>query len=42
MAKYICLVCGYVYEGEKPPALCPVCRAPADKFKLQEEEKKEK
>jgi len=42
MAKYICLVCGYVHEGDNPPPFCPVCRAPADKFKLQEEEKKEK
>ncbi len=27
MAKYVCPVCGYVYEGENPPAVCPLCRA---------------
>ncbi|MGI6206297.1 MAG: NADH peroxidase [Anaerovoracaceae bacterium] len=35
MAKYVCQVCGYVYEGDKPPEKCPVCGAPAEKFKLQ-------
>ena len=30
--KYVCTVCGYVYEGENPPAECPVCHAKADKF----------
>ena len=28
MKKWICPVCGYVYEGENPPDLCPVCKAP--------------
>ena len=37
MAKWVCSVCGYVYEGETPPAFCPVCKAPADKFVKQEE-----
>lgn len=23
MAKWVCTVCGYVYEGENPPAECP-------------------
>ncbi len=32
MAKWVCKVCGYVYEGENPPAACPQCKAPADKF----------
>ena len=31
--KWICTVCGYIYEGENPPAQCPVCKAPASKFK---------
>ena len=39
MKKYVCLVCGYVYEGEEPPAECPICHAPASKFVLQEGEK---
>ena len=38
MAKYVCTVCGYVYEGDAAPAECPVCHAPADKFELQGEE----
>ena len=32
MAKWVCKVCGYVYEGEQPPAACPQCKAPASKF----------
>ena len=34
MKKYICSVCGYVYEGESLPAdfVCPICKAPASKF----------
>ncbi len=30
--KFRCLVCGYVYEGENPPAECPLCHAKSDKF----------
>ena len=37
MAKWVCSVCGYVYEGEAAPAVCPVCKAPAEKFIKQEE-----
>ena len=35
--KYVCTVCGYVYEGESLPAdfVCPVCKAPASKFAAQ-------
>ena len=32
MKKFVCSVCGYVYEGEAAPAECPVCKAPASKF----------
>ena len=35
MKKWVCSVCGYVYEGEQPPAQCPQCKVPADKFVLQ-------
>lgn len=35
MKKFVCTVCGYVYEGEAAPAECPICHAPADKFKEQ-------
>lgn len=37
MAKWVCQVCGYVYEGENPPEKCPQCGAPASKFTKQEE-----
>lgn len=32
MKKYVCSICGYVYEGEQPPVECPICKAPASKF----------
>lgn len=32
MAKWVCSVCGYVYEGEAAPEKCPQCSAPAEKF----------
>ena len=35
--KWVCSVCGYVYEGEQPPERCPQCKVPADKFVKQEE-----
>jgi rubrerythrin len=28
-------VCGFVYEGDAPPANCPQCKAPAEKFSEQ-------
>ena len=37
MKKWICPVCGYVYEGENPPEKCPQCGVPGSKFKLMEE-----
>ena len=37
MAKWVCSVCGYVYEGENAPEVCPVWKAPADKFTKQAE-----
>ncbi|MBQ8490613.1 MAG: NADH peroxidase [Pseudobutyrivibrio sp.] len=40
MAKYVCSVCGYVYEGDNPPEECPVCHASSDKFKKVEGELK--
>ena len=35
MAKWVCSVCGYVYEGEAAPEKCPQCGAPAEKFVKQ-------
>lgn len=39
MKKFVCTVCGYVHEGDTPPEFCPICKAPASKFKEQEGEK---
>ena len=36
--KYVCPVCGYVHEGDEPPAECPVCHVSGDKFKAVEGE----
>jgi len=30
--KFVCKVCGYVYEGEAAPAECPVCHAKGEMF----------
>ena len=38
MAKWVCSVCGYVYEGDQAPEKCPVCKAPASKFLKQDAE----
>ena len=35
MKKWICSVCGYVFEGENPPEKCPQCGVPASKFTEQ-------
>ena len=35
--KWVCSVCGHVHEGDQPPAECPICKAPAEKFTKQEE-----
>jgi rubrerythrin len=32
MKKFVCTVCGYVFEGEQAPEQCPICKAPASKF----------
>ena len=37
MKKFVCSVCGYVYEGEAAPKECPICHAPAEKFNKVEE-----
>ena len=37
--KFVCPVCGYIYEGDSMPAdyKCPVCKVPGSKFKVMEE-----
>ena len=32
MKKFVCSVCGYVYEGAEAPDVCPLCKAPKEKF----------
>ncbi len=39
MKKYVCMICGYVHEGDSAPDACPICRAGAEKFKEQATEK---
>jgi len=38
--QWQCLVCGYIHKGEHPPAKCPVCGAPAEKFRPLEAKNK--
>ena len=37
--KWVCSVCGYVYEGSEAPEFCPQCKAPRAKFVKAEGEK---
>ena len=32
MKKFVCIICGYVHEGDCPPEKCPICGAGAEKF----------
>lgn len=32
MKQWVCSVCGYIHQGDTPPAQCPQCKAPAEKF----------
>ncbi len=40
MAKWVCPVCGYIHEGDNPPAECPTCHVSGEKFIKQEGELK--
>ena len=33
MKRFVCTVCGYVYEGDSAPDICPVCKQPGEKFR---------
>ena len=33
---WVCTTCGFVWIGEDPPELCPVCKVPAWKFEKAE------
>ena len=32
MKKWVCQVCGYIYEGDVAPEECPVCHVGPEKF----------
>ncbi len=36
MKKYVCSICGYMYEGGVRPSICPQCKAPSEKFVEQD------
>ena len=31
---WVCRKCGFVYKGEKPPEVCPICEHPSSYFEL--------
>ncbi|MEG2595693.1 MAG: rubredoxin [Ruthenibacterium sp.] len=33
---YVCETCGFVYVGDVPPAICPICKVPSWKIALVE------
>ena len=35
--KWKCEVCGYIHDGDQPPAECPKCGAPAEQFTALDE-----
>ncbi len=36
--RWVCKICGYVYEGDELPAdyVCPICKHPAEDFELMQ------
>lgn len=38
MKRFVCTVCGYIHEGDAPPAECPQCKAPAGRFTVQDQQ----
>ena len=38
MKKFVCSVCGYIYEGDAAPEKCPQCGVGAEKFTEQKGE----
>ena len=40
MKKFVCPVCGYVYEGENPPEKCPQCGVDGSRFTEQVSDEK--
>lgn len=42
MSKWKCKICGYVFEGDQLPDVCPKCKQPSACFELIQEEKANK
>ena len=38
MKKFICGICGFMFEGDEAPEHCPQCNAPKEKFSEQSSE----
>ncbi|GIM30456.1 rubrerythrin [Clostridium polyendosporum] len=38
MKRFVCTICGYIHEGNEPPEICPICKAPREKFKEMTDE----
>lgn len=32
--KWVCKVCGFIFEGDEPPEICPVCKVGKEFFEL--------
>jgi len=41
MARWVCTVCGYVYEGESAPEECPICGVGPSEFVKEDKETEE-
>ena len=37
MKKFVCSVCGYVYEGDSAPAKCPQCGVRSEERRVGKE-----
>ncbi len=35
---WVCEICGFVYVGEQPPAVCPICKVPSFKIHAVQKE----
>ncbi len=33
---YVCMICGFIYVGDEPPSICPVCKVPNQKIQKVE------
>jgi len=35
---WVCEICGFVYVGERPPEICPICKVPGFKIHAVQKE----